>query len=537
MHHAGPYTVRCGNCKRVSPMTRDYKVTVTPNTQRAPVGNQSGIVCYEYGRSGDFKKDCPKLRNQNHGNQMGNKNGNKTGNQIGGNEATARTYAIRGGGANPGSNAVTYTFLLNKYYASILFDSGTNRNFVSSTFSALLNVAPSTLDTNLIPIELGSFDVITGMDWLAKYHALIVCDEKVVCIPYGDKVLIIRGDDCDGRTSAKMQELSTQLQELSDKGFISPSSSPWRASVLFVKKKDRSFWMCINHRELNRLTLKNRYPLPRIDDWLDQLQGSRVYSKIDLRSSYHQLRVREEDILKITFRTQYGHYEFQVMPFGLTNALAIFMDLMNREELYAKFSKCEFWLPKVQFLDHVIDNEGIHVDPAKTESIKDWASPTTPTEIRQFLEDDTLEKLTRRYLKEVVSRHGVPVLIISDLTIPALRMLLLRRCTGESVDHLSAGLKLEIVSSLAQRSSTRKLRRSRKGHVESIIMERSDTFWQTGKVNPYYIGPFKIIAKLGTVAYHLELPEQLSKVHSTFYVSNLKKCLADEPLAIPLDEI
>ncbi|GJU55939.1 putative reverse transcriptase domain-containing protein [Tanacetum coccineum] len=224
---------------------------------------------------------------------------------------------------------------------------------------------------------------------------------------------------------SEMKELSEQLKELSDKGFIRPSSSPWGAPVLFVKKKDGSFRMCIDYRELNKLTVKNRYPLPRIDDLFDQLQGSSVYSKIDLRSGYHQLRVREEDIPKTAFRTRYGHYEFQVMPFGLTNAPAVFMDLMNRvckpyldkfiivfiddiliysknkqeheehlklilellkkEELYAKFSKCEFWIPKVQFLGHVIDSKGIHVDPAKIESIKDWASPKSPTEIRQFL--------------------------------------------------------------------------------------------------------------------------------------------------------
>ncbi|GJX48183.1 putative reverse transcriptase domain-containing protein, partial [Tanacetum coccineum] len=197
---------------------------------------------------------------------------------------------------------------------------------------------------------------------------------------------------------SEMKELSEQLKELSDKGFIRPSSSPWGAPVLFVKKKDGSFRMCIDYRELNKLTIKNRYPLPRIDYLFDQLQGSSVYSKINLRS---------------------------VMPFGLTNAPAVFMDLMNRvckpyldkfvivfiydiliylknkqehedhlklilellkkEELYTKFSKCEFWIPKVQFLGHVIDSEGIHVDPAKIESIKDWASPKSPMEIRQFL--------------------------------------------------------------------------------------------------------------------------------------------------------
>ncbi|GJV27714.1 putative reverse transcriptase domain-containing protein [Tanacetum coccineum] len=462
LYHEGLCTMRCGNCKKVGHQTRDYKAAIAPNTQRAPVGNQQGIICYECGRPGHFRKDCPKLRKQNRGNQTRN----KTGNQTGGNETTVRAYAIGGGGTNPYSNAVTSTFLLNNCYAYMLFDSGADRSFVSTTFSALLDVTPTTLDTSyaleladgrisetnivlrgctlgllghpfdidLMPVELGSFDVIIGIDWLPKYHALIVCDEKVVCIPYGNEVLIIQGENCDSRkvfledllglppaqqvefridlvpgaapvarapyrlAPAKMQELSTQLQELSDRGFIRPSSSPWGAPILFVKKKDGSFRMCIDYRELNKLTVKNRYPLPRIDDLFDQLQGSRDH---------------------------YGHYEFQVMPFGLTNAPAVFMDLMNRvckpyldrfvivfiddiliysksrkeheghlklilnllkkEELYAKFSKCEFWLSKVQFLGHVIDSEGIHVDPAKIEAIKDWASPKTPTEIRQFL--------------------------------------------------------------------------------------------------------------------------------------------------------
>nr|GEU53141.1 putative reverse transcriptase domain-containing protein [Tanacetum cinerariifolium] len=193
-----------------------------------------------------------------------------------------------------------------------------------------------------------------------------------------------------------MKDLSEQLKELSDKGFIRHSSSPWGAPVLFVKKKDGSFRMYIDYRELNKLTVKNRYSLPWIDDLFNQLQGSSVYSNIDLRSGYHQLRVREEDIPKIAFRTCYGHYEFQVMPFGLTNTPVVFMDLMNRvckpyldnfmivfiddiliyskdekvqeehlkaipellkkEELYAKFSKCEFWIPKVQFLSHMTDS-------------------------------------------------------------------------------------------------------------------------------------------------------------------------------------
>ncbi|GJV49795.1 putative reverse transcriptase domain-containing protein [Tanacetum coccineum] len=176
---------------------------------------------------------------------------------------------------------------------------------------------------------------------------------------------------------SKMKELAEQLKELSDKGFIRPSSSPWGAPVLFVKKKDGSFRMCIDYRELNKLTLKNRYPLPWIDDLFDQLQGSSVYSKVDLQSGYHQLRVREEDIPKTAFRTRNKkeHEEH----------LKAILELLKKEELYAKFSKCEFWILKVQFLGHVIDSQGIHVDPAKIESIKDWASPKSPTEIRQFL--------------------------------------------------------------------------------------------------------------------------------------------------------
>nr|GEY46341.1 putative reverse transcriptase domain-containing protein [Tanacetum cinerariifolium] len=127
-----------------------------------------------------------------------------------------------------------------------------------------------------------------------------------------------------------MQELSSQLQELVDTGFIRPSSSPWGVAVLFVKKKDGSFRMCILFRELNKLTVKNRYPLPRIDDRFNQLQGTIVYSKINLRIGYHQLRVRDEDIPKKAFRTRYGHYKFLVMPFGVTNVPAVFMDLINR---------------------------------------------------------------------------------------------------------------------------------------------------------------------------------------------------------------
>ena len=223
----------------------------------------------------------------------------------------------------------------------------------------------------------------------------------------------------------ELKELKVQLQELLDKGFIRPSFSPWGAPVLFVEKKDGTLRLCIDYRELNKVTIKNKYPLPRIDDLFDQLQGSSVFSKIDLRSGYHQLKIKDDDVQKTAFRTRYGHYEFLVMPFGLTNAPAAFMDLMNRvfkdyldqfvivfiddiliysrsmdehvehlrivldilkeKQLYAKFKKCEFWLDKVSFLGHVVSKDGISVDPGKVEAVSNWSQPTNVSEVRSFL--------------------------------------------------------------------------------------------------------------------------------------------------------
>lgn len=224
---------------------------------------------------------------------------------------------------------------------------------------------------------------------------------------------------------AELGELKTQLQELLDKGFVRPSVSPWGAPVLFVKKKDGSMRMCIDYRRLNQVIIKNKYPLPRIDELFDQLQGASFFSKIDLRSGYHQLRVRDSDVLKIAFRTRYGHYEFLVMSFGLTNAPAVFMALMNKifaeyldqfivvfiddilvysktkeeheehlrialqllreNQLYAKLNKCEFWLEQVAFLGHIISREGLSVDPSKIEAVVQWERPKNVTEIRSFL--------------------------------------------------------------------------------------------------------------------------------------------------------
>ncbi|GJZ06936.1 putative reverse transcriptase domain-containing protein [Tanacetum coccineum] len=797
-----------------------------------------------------MKRNCPKLKNRGNGNRNGTSQG--------------RAYALGGRDASPDSNDITGTFLLNNRYATILFDTGTDRSFVSNTFRALIDITPTTLENHydveladvkiigvntiirgctlnfmnhpfnidLMPIPLGSFDVIIGMDWLTKYHGVIICDEKIVHVPSGREMLIFQGNrnnqrkesrlniisctkaqeylskGCDvflahittkeakdkseekrledvpivkyfpkvfPEDSPEMKELAEQLQELSGKGFIRPSSSPWGAPVLFVKKKDGSF-------------------------------RSSVYSKIDLRSGYHQLRVREEDIPKTAFRTRYGHYEFQVMPFGLTNAPAVFMDLMNRV--------CKPYLDKfvIVFIDDILiysknkeeheehlklilellkkeEFKGIHVDPAKIESIKDWASPKSATEIHQFLglagyyrrfiEVDQAEvcsapilalpkgsenfivycdashkglgvvlmqnekvivyasrqlkiheknytthdmelgvvlfalKMWRHYLygtrctvftdhkslqhildkKELNMRQRRWLKLLSDydcdiryhpgkanvvadalsrkervkpLRVRALVMTICLNLPKQILEAQTEALKPENltakdVGGMLRQDLTKERLKPRAdgtlclnnrswlpcyGDLRTLVMHEShkskysihpgsdkmyqdlkqlqniknlpvqpeipewkwekitmdfvtklpktangyDTIWVIvdrliksahflpmrkndpmerlmklymkevvtrhgvpvfiisdrdgrftslfwGKLNPRYVGPFKVIERVGTVAYKLELPQQLSQVHNTFHVSNLKKCLSDESLVIPLEEL
>jgi hypothetical protein len=223
----------------------------------------------------------------------------------------------------------------------------------------------------------------------------------------------------------ELKELKKQLTELQEVGFICPSSSPWGASVLFVQKKDGSQRMCVDYRSLNDVTVKNKYLLPRIEDLFDQMRGARVFSKIDLRSGYHQMKIRPSDIPKTAFSTRYGLYEFTVMSFGLTNAPAYFMNLMNKvfmeyldrfvivfiddiliysksysdheehlrlvlqklrdNQLYTKYSKCEFWIDEVPFLGHIISIGGVSVDPTKVKEIMAWSVPTIVTEVQSFL--------------------------------------------------------------------------------------------------------------------------------------------------------
>nr|GFB73645.1 transposon Ty3-G Gag-Pol polyprotein [Tanacetum cinerariifolium] len=247
-HHDGPCDPKCRNCNKIGHSACDCRSASNTNNANNQRGTGSGQKsgCYECGVQGHFKRECPKLKNNNnHGNQSGRNN------------ALARVYAVGHTGTEPDANVVTV------------------RDFPE----VLLEDLPGLPPTRLVEFQI---DLVPG--------AALVARAPYRLAPF------------------EMQELAKQLKKLSDKGFIRPSSSPWGALVLFVKKKDGSFRMCIDYRELNKLTVKNRYPLPRIDDLFDQLQGSSVYSKIDLRSGYHQLRVREEDIPKTAFRTRLAGY-------------------------------------------------------------------------------------------------------------------------------------------------------------------------------------------------------------------------------------
>nr|GEU65901.1 retrovirus-related Pol polyprotein from transposon TNT 1-94 [Tanacetum cinerariifolium] len=512
--------VRCGKCNKIRHLTQDCNVTnSTTSTQRGQIVNQRVFTCFECGRQGHFRSDYPNLKDQNHGNKTEKKNG------VG--EIRGKAYVLDGWDANPDFNVVKGTFFFNNHYASIIFNSGADRSFVSTTFSTLLDITLDTLDVSyavefsdgrisktntilrgctlgllghpfyidLMPVELDSFDVIIGMDCLANHHAVIVCDEKIVRIPYGDEVLIVQGDGNGKGEKSRLSIIScTKTQKYIEKGcpiFLAQVTK----KEIEDKSDDKRLEDVPTVRDFSEVFPEDFPRLPpmrQVEFQIDLVPGVVPVTRTPYRLAPSELQelVREEDIPKTVFRMRYGHYEFQVMPIGLTNALAVFMDLMNRvckpyldkfviifiddiliyskskeehaehiklilellkkEELYAKFLKCLAGYYQ-RFIEGFSKIAKLMTKLTQKSAKFDWSEKAEtafqllklklcgapilllPEGSKDFVvycdasrkglgavlmqrekETDSMEKLTRQYLKEVVSRHRVLVSIISD---------------------------------------------------------------------------------------------------------------------------
>ncbi|GJY91076.1 putative reverse transcriptase domain-containing protein [Tanacetum coccineum] len=600
----GPCTIKCNTCNKVGHQTKNCI-----NKGPAIGSNLLPVIvsCHACGEKRHYANLCRK------------------------NNAQGRAYMLRDSFISISLASMLNILPITKdtFYNIEMADGSqvSTNTVIQGTTLTLLN---QPFEIDLMPIKLGSFNIVIGMDWLSKYHTRIICDEKVVHIPIN--VMEKKSDE-------KRLEDIPVVREF-------PENFPEDLPGLPPVRQDGRLFV--------------------------QLQGSSVYSKIDLRSGYHQLRVRDKDIPKTAFRTRYGHYEFQVIPFGLTNAPSVFMDLMNRvckpyldkfvilfiddiliysrnkeehanhlriilellkkEKLYAKLSKCDFWIRIVQFLRHLIDSQGLHVDPAKIEAVKNWTSPTTPIEIRQFLglagyyrrfiKDfskiaKSLTELTQKNKKYIWGKDqesafqllkqklclGAVLMQREKVIAYASRQLKLneenytthdlelgaivfalkiwrhylyhasikaapfealygRKCrspvcwakvgdvqlTRPEIIHETTEKIVQIRQRLQaardrQRSYANVRRKPLEFQVGDRVMLKVSPrkgvirFGKRGKLNPRYIGPLKILERIIPVAYKLELPEELSNVHSTFHVSNLKKCLSDESFVIPMKEL
>ncbi|GJU46076.1 putative reverse transcriptase domain-containing protein [Tanacetum coccineum] len=703
---AGPCTVKCGKCNNVGHMTKDYmNVVAATTTQRAPVVNQRVPTSFECGRHVHYRNECPKLKNKTRGNKAGKKT----------NEAREKAYVLGGGEANPNSNIIMGTFLLNNHYASMLSDSGANRSIMSSTFSALLDVILSMLDVSyavkladgritgtktvlrgctlgllghpfnidLMPIELGSFDVIIGMDWLANHHVVIVCDEKIVRIPYGDEVLIVQGDRSGKEKKSKLSIIScTKTHKYIKKGcqnFLAQvtkketkdKSEEKRLEDVPINKKEHEehlrlilrllkkedlyakfskceFWLskvllaiiddlskCTNfalpegsenfkvycdasHKGLGTVLMQREKVIAyascqlkiheknytthdlelgaivfALKMWIHYLYGTKCVVFTDHKKIRYHLRKANvvADALSRKERIKPLRVRALVMTIGLNlpkrilNAQAEARKKENygTEDLCGMIKKLKprtdgtlclrnrSWIPCYGDLRALIMHEShkskYSIHPGSDKMYQDLKKlywwPNMKAEIATYvskcltcakvkaecqkpsgllvqpvipvwkwenitvdlvtklpkMENDSMEKLTRQYLREVVTRHGVPVSIIYDRDgrFTSQFWKSLQKALGERKP-----LEFQVGDKVMLKVSPWK----------GVIL-----FGKRGKLNPRYIGSFKVLAKVGTVAYRLELLDQLSHVHSTFHVSNLKKCLSDEPLAIPLDEI
>nr|GEU48073.1 hypothetical protein [Tanacetum cinerariifolium] len=558
------------------------------------------VTCFNCNEKCHRKKDCPKLKKNGQG-------GNNRGavyklrvvdaqqnpkvvvikkNKQGGNNRGV-VYKLRAVDAQQDPKVVTGTFLLNNRYATALFDSGADKSFVSANFSTLIDIEPVELDTsyeveladgkvvstnnvligctlnllnrsfpiNLMVIELGSFDIIIGMDWLSRNDAAILCGEKKVRIPLEGKTLVIEGN----RNNSQLKIVSC----IKARKYIENGYELFLAQVTKQESK-----------------LKQLEDVPVIQDFLEvfpeELPGLSPPMQVEFRiglipdaspvHGYHQLRIREEDIPITAFRTHYGHYDFQVMPFGLTNALAVFMDLMNRvckpyldkfvivfiddiliysknkkhgEKLYAKFLKYDFWLDSMQFLGHVIDSSRVHVDPAKIEAIKNWAAPTTPMEVRQFLglagKANVVADALSRKDKEPIRVRALVVTVHNNLP-EQIRNAQVEACKEENIGvegFLRKGEPFEVRFDDMSTAYNPKA----DGQSERTIQTLDDILHAC--VMDFGSGWDKHLP-LAEFLYNNSYHTSITAAHfEALYERKCRspKCLSDEDLIIPLDEV
>nr|GEU76785.1 reverse transcriptase domain-containing protein [Tanacetum cinerariifolium] len=513
------------NCKNKGPAT---------GSNLQPVS----VTCHACGKKGHFKSQCSKANNSAHG----------------------IAYLLRDKNAGQDPNVVTGTFLLNQHLDRILFDSGVDKSFVSISLASMLNIPPITLDTiydiemadgnlvgintiiqgctrillnqpfkiDLMPIKLGSFDVVIGMDWLSRYHARIICDEKVVHIPIDGETLIIRGDQSKTRLSL--------IYCIKTERYIFKGYQVFIAQVMEKKSDEKRLEDIPVVREFSDVFPENLPSLPpvrQVEFQIDLILGAATVAQAPYRLAPSEMQELSDQLQELADRV----FIDDIIIYSCnkeehTDHLRIILELLKKEKLYAKFSKCDLWINIVQFLGHVIDSQGFNVDPAKIEVVKNWASPTTPTKPK-------LRQLKKRTSKlrtyEEWTKHLKYVLMEPDVS---------RIKVGYHYLGVTVQIKNRLLAARSRQKSyaDKRLKPLEFKVGDMVLLKVSQwmgavRFGKHEKLSPRYIRPFKILARVSHVAYMLELPKELKGVHSTFHVSNLKKCLAEDDVVFPIDEI
>nr|GEY49704.1 hypothetical protein [Tanacetum cinerariifolium] len=536
----------CYNCQKPCHFARDCRALVrkvVPINAMKIKSNQR--TSYECGSPDHFRNTCPKLNRApgqvgNHLTIEGSRNPRNNRNQ-----ARGRVFNV---------NAIDAFFisskcmpLLNvkpsivKHGYVIEVGDGKNVEIDRIICGCKLELGNSLFTIDLIPLGHGSFDVIIGMDWLSRHKAEIVCHEKVVGIPLANREVIrVRGERASENSKTLM---STKVDEhkLGDiliiRDFPEVFSKdlnglpPQRQVKVYIVLVPRAMPVTKSPYRLapSEMQELSEQLQELINDLFDQLQGSRYFSKIDLRSGYHQLRVHEEDISKTAIRMRYGHFEFMVTLWvnqctsGFHGLDELVLELLKKEKLFAKFSKCEFWLQEVYFLRHMFNSNRIHVDPSKIEAVKNWR--------RSECTIQTLEDMLRACMIDFGGSWDTHLSLAefsynnsyhSIIRCAPFEALYERRCRSP-VLWTEIGENWLIRPELVQETTDK---------VKGVMR-----FEKKGKLAPRYVGPFEILERMGHVAYRLRFPQELSGVHDMFHVSNLKKCLADGNLHVPLGKV